>query len=201
MFKKLDCKNILLLGEPETGKEYFGKELIKGDLIYVGIDKSPSEINGLFKPKFIIDCYTERLGIKSSEKYHISYAYDLDEIIRNIFMAREETGKDTTVIIDSISPLVVTLGLVPVYRFLQRLFAIGREKNARVIILLHKGMHKDEVEVSIRHLAEATLFLERVIEMGEEIFYVDFGKIYSGNYKRIKYRIDSNQIIFDKFVI
>ena len=201
MFKKLDCKNILLLGEPETGKEYFGKELIKGDLIYVGIDKSPSEINGLFKPKFIIDCYTERLGIKSSEKYHISYAYDLDEIIRNIFMAREETGKDTTVIIDSISPLVVTLGLVPVYRFLQRLFAIGREKNARVIILLHKGMHKDEVEVSIRHLAEATLFLERVIEMGEEIFYVDFGKIYSGHYKRIKYRIDNNKIIFDKFVI
>ena len=186
MFKELDCKNILLLGEPETGKEYFGKELIKGDLIYVGIDKSPSEINSLFKPKFIIDCYTERLGIKSSEKYHISYAYDLDEIIRNIFMAREETGKDTTVIIDSISPLVVTLGLVPVYRFLQRLFAIGREKNARIIILLHKGMHKDEVEVSIRHLAEATLFLERVIEMGEEIFYVDFGKIYSGNYKIIK---------------
>lgn len=33
-------------------------------------------------------------------------------------MAREETGKDTTVIIDSISPLVVTLGLVPVYRFI-----------------------------------------------------------------------------------
>jgi archaellum biogenesis ATPase FlaH len=116
-------------------------------------------------------------------------------------MAREETGKNTTVIIDSLSPLIVTLGLVPVYRFLQRLFAIGREKNARIIILLHKGMHKDEVEVSIRHLAEATLFLERAIEMGEEIFYVDFGKLYSGNYKRIKYRIDNNKVIFDRFTI
>lgn len=201
MLKELEQNNILLLGEPETGKEYFGKELIKGDLIYVGIDKSPLEIRELFKPKFIIDCYTERLGIKSSEKYHISYAYDLDEIIRNIFMAREETGKNTTVIIDSLSPLIVTLGLVPVYRFLQRLFAIGREKNARIIILLHKGMHKDEVEVSIRHLAEATLFLERAIEMGEEIFYVDFGKLYIGNYKRIKYRIDNNKVIFDRFTI
>ena len=201
MLKELEQNNILLLGEPETGKEYFGKELIKGDLIYVGIDKSPQEIRALFKPKFIIDCYTERLGVKSPEKYHISYAYDLDEIIRNIFMAREETGKNTTVIIDSLSPLIVTLGLVSVYRFLQRLFAIGREKNARILILLHKGMHKDEVEVSIRHLAEATLFLERAVEMGEEIFYVDFGKLYSGNYKRIKYRIDNNKVIFDRFTI
>ncbi|NMC60592.1 MAG: hypothetical protein GYA51_14595 [Candidatus Methanofastidiosa archaeon] len=201
MLKELGQKNILLLGEPETGKEYFGKELIKGDLIYVGIDKSPEEIRGLFKPAFIIDCYTERLGVKSSEKYHISYAYDLDEILRNIFMARDETKSNTTIIIDSLSPLIVTLGLVPVYRFLQRLFAIGREKNTRIIILLHKGMHKDEVEVSIRHLAEATLFLERVIEMGEEIFYVDFGKLYSGKYKRIKYRIDNNSVIFDKYAI
>ncbi|NYT04567.1 MAG: hypothetical protein GKC00_07680, partial [Candidatus Methanofastidiosa archaeon] len=100
-----------------------------------------------------------------------------------------------------ISSPIVTLGLVPVYRFLQRLFAIGREKNTRIVILLHKGMHKDEVEVSIRHLAEATLFLERAIEMGEEIFYVDFGKLYGGKYKRIKYRIENNKIIFDRFTI
>ena len=49
MLKELEQNNILLLGEPETGKEYFGKELIKGDLIYVGIDKSPQEIRALFK--------------------------------------------------------------------------------------------------------------------------------------------------------
>ena len=30
---------------------------------------------------------------------------------------------------------------------------------------------------------------------------MDFGKIYSGNYKRIKYRIDNNRIIFDRFAI
>ncbi|KYC44307.1 MAG: hypothetical protein APG12_01337 [Candidatus Methanofastidiosum methylothiophilum] len=201
MLKELDKNSILLLGEPETGKEYLAKELTKGDLIYVGIDKSPKEVRDIFKPKFIVDCYTERLGVKSSEKYHISYAYDLDEIIRNIFMAREETGKDTTVIIDSLSPLIVTLGLVPVYRFLQRLFAIGREKNTRIILLLHKGMHKDEAEVSIRHLVDASLFLERGIEMGEETFYVDFGKLYSGKHKRIKYHIDKDKIIFDRFTI
>jgi len=201
MLKELKQNNILLLGEPETGKEYFGKELVRGDLIYVGIDKSPLEIRELFNPKFIIDCYTERLGVKSTEKYHITYAYDLDEIIRNIFKAREETDKDTTIIIDSLSPLIVTLGLVPVYRFLQRLFAIGREKNVRIIIILHKGMHKDEIEISIRHLVEATLFLERTFEMGEEIFYVDFGKLYGGKYKRIKYHIENNKIKFDRFAI
>ena len=201
MLKELEQNSILLLGEPETGKEYFAKELTKGDLIYAGIDKSPKEVRELFKPKYIIDCYTERLGIKSSEKYHISYAYDLDEILRNIFLARDETGKDTTVIIDSLSPLIVTLGLVPVYRFLQRLFAIGREKNTRIILILHKGMHKDEVEVSIRHLVDATLFLERAIEMGEEVFYVDFGKVYGGKYKRIKYHISKNKIVFDRFTI
>jgi len=201
MLKELEQNNILLLGEPETGKEYFSKELVKGDLIYVSIEKSPKEVRELFKPKFIVDCYTERLGIKSAEKFYISYAYDLDEIIRNIFMAREETGKDTTVIIDSLSTLVVTLGLVPVYRFVQRLFALGREKNTRIVIMLHKGMHKDEVEVSIRHLADATLFLERDVEMGEEVYHVDFGKLYSGKYKRIKYRINNNKIVFDRFTI
>lgn len=72
------------------------------------------------------------LESKALKKYHIaSYAYDLDEIIKNIFMAREETGKDTTVIIDSISPLVVTLGLVPAYIFLQRLFAIGNREECQ----------------------------------------------------------------------
>lgn len=201
MLKELTYQNILLLGEPETGKEYFAKELIKGDLIYVGIDKSPQEIRKTFKPFFVIDCYTERLGIKSSEKYNISYAYDLDEIIRNIFMARDESEKNATVIIDSLSPLIVTLGLVPVYRFVQRLFAMGREKNTRILLLLHKGMHKEEVEVSIRHLAEASLFLERGVELGDQVFFIDFGKLYSGNYKRVKYRMNKDRVVFDKYAI
>ncbi len=153
--------NLIITGPPGTGKRLWLKKLVTGSVLYVTMDIPPEDIvfDGIS-----VDCYSERIG-ESSQKYRATYAYDLDEIFKEISHAMEEfterfTGK--YMVIDSLTPLILTVGIHPVYRFLQKLLAYASTNSIEVIALLHAGAHKKREERSILHLFDDALLLEKL---------------------------------------
>ena len=156
--------NLLILGPPGTGKRFWLKKLIKfwlknidDRVLYAAVDVPPEEVD--YKG-IIVDCYSERVG-RSEQKYHATCAYDLDEIYKEVTLAIDEfDGK--YLVIDSLTPLILTLGSPPVYRFLQKLLACAKTNQINVISILHQGAHDEKEERSILHLFDDSLILEKL---------------------------------------
>jgi len=178
--------SLIIMGEPGTGKRLWLKRIIDSNVLYVAVDIPPDQVS---YDGIVVDCYSERIG-RSEEKYHITCAYDLDEIYKEITLALDEFG-GRYLVIDSITPLLLTLGLPSVYRFLQKLLAYTRMKNVYVISLLHRGAHDEKEERSILHLFDDILFLEK-LNNEEEIKYY-YHKKYDLRKKR--YYIKKGEII------
>jgi len=165
--------NLIITGVPGTGKRFWLKRLIKfwlkeidDRVLYVAIDIPPDEIH--YKG-IIVDCYSERIG-RSNQKYHATCAYDLDEIYKEITLAIDEfEGK--YLVIDSLTPLILTLGLPSVYRFLQKLLAYAKINQINVLSLLHRGTHDEKEERSILHLFDDALILEKLNNKLEIEYY------------------------------
>jgi KaiC/GvpD/RAD55 family RecA-like ATPase len=164
--------NLLIVGPPGTGKRLWLKKLIKpwlkgidDTVLYVTIEIPPEEVpyEGI-----IVDCYSERVG-QSSQKYHATCAYDLDEIYKQITLAIDEfTG--SYLVLDSLTPLLLTLGLPSVYRFLQKLLAYVKINRLNIFSIIHRGAHDEKEEISLFHLFEDALFLEK-LNNGKKVEY------------------------------
>lgn len=156
--------NLIILGPPGTGKRLWMKKLIKfwlknidDRVLYVAIDIPPGEVS--YKG-IVVDCYSERIG-RSDQKYYATCAYDLDEIYKQTTLAIDEF-EGHYLIIDSLTPLILTLGLPSVYRFLQKLLAYAKINQLTVFSILDQGAHEEKEEISILHLFDDTLILEKL---------------------------------------
>ncbi|MEA1993792.1 MAG: hypothetical protein U9N35_05280 [Euryarchaeota archaeon] len=177
--------SLIVVGVPGTGKRLWLKRLLEERVLYVAVDIPPEDVD---YGGIVVDCYSERIG-SSDEEYHVTCAYDLDEIYKEITGAMESfTG--SSLVMDSLTPLLLTLEIHSVYRFLQKLLAYSRVKGIDVFSILHRT-HGETEERSILHLFDDALHLEK-INNGSMIEYY-YHKRYDSRKKR--YYIKEGEIV------
>lgn len=184
--------SLLLMGPSGIGKTIFCKQFIHNGLIlgetgiYLSTDESPERLaesmksfgfdtepyknSGSFR---IVDCYSWRIGGKSSSKYNVGNPADLAAVSMAIDNARQGlTG--SRLVLDSMTGLmtICSHNLTYFSKFLQIVVAKTRATGSNAIFTVSPEAH-DQVFMSyLREIFEGTLEMKMEIkkdESGEEI--------------------------------
>ena len=184
--------SLLLIGPSGIGKTIFGKQFLYNGLIheepgiYLSTDESPERIeesmksfgfkvstyknNGTFR---VVDCYSWKVGNKSSSNHSVSNPADLATVSATIDKARQGLNK-TRLVLDSITGLmtICSHNLTYFSKFLQIIVAKTRTTNSNAIFLVSPEAH-DQVFMSyLREIFDGTLEMKMETEKnesGEEI--------------------------------
>src|SRR5512136_2130561 len=184
--------SLLLIGPSGIGKTIFGKQFLYNGLIhdepgiYLSTDESPERIeesmksfgfnvdtykkSGVFR---VVDCYSWKIGNKSSSTYCVSNPADLATVSAAIDNARQGLSK-TRFVLDSITGLmtICSHNLTYFSKFLQIIVAKTRATSSNAIFLVSPEAH-DQVFMSyLREIFDGTLEMKMETEKsqsGEEI--------------------------------
>jgi KaiC/GvpD/RAD55 family RecA-like ATPase len=185
---KMPSESLLLLGPSGIGKTIFCKQflyngLISGDpCIYVTTDESPEEIgksmksfgfdiepykkSGMFR---IIDCYSWKLGGKSSSEYAVNNPADLAAISIAIEKARHDLEK-IRLVLDSITGLtsICNHNVTVFSKFAQIIVARIRLMNGNAIFTAAPEAHDQQFLSFLRLMFDGTLEMKGD-ESGKEV--------------------------------
>lgn len=189
---KMPPSSLLLMGPSGIGKTIFCKQFIYNGLvngetgIYLSTDESPERIENTMKSfgfdtepyaqagTFrIVDCYSWKIGGKSSSKYLVNNPADLASISMSIESARKDLT-NTRFVLDSMTGLmsVCSHNLTFFSKFLQIIAAKTRTTNSNAVFLVSPEAH-DQVFISyLREIFDGTLEMKmetKKDERGEEI--------------------------------
>ena len=184
--------SLLLIGPSGTGKTIFSKQFLYSGLvhgepgIYLSTDESPERIERSMKSfgfdvedykkteafRFV-DCYSWKIGNKSSSKYCVSNPADLATVSAAIENARQGLER-SRLVLDSITGLmtICSHNLTYFSKFLQIIAAKTRATNSSAIFLVSPEAH-DQVFMSyLREIFDGTLEMKmenQKSEAGEEM--------------------------------
>jgi len=189
---RMPPSSLLVVGPSGIGKTIFSKHFIYNGLtcgepgIYLSTDESPEKIvgsmrsfgfdtetytnNGTFR---VVDCYSWRIGCKSSSTYCLSNPADLASVSMAIDKARQNLN-NTRFALDSITGLMTICNhnLTFFSKFLQIIVAKTRATNSNAVFLVSPEAH-DQVFMSyLREIFDGTLEMRMEIkkdESGEEM--------------------------------
>jgi KaiC/GvpD/RAD55 family RecA-like ATPase len=169
--------SMLLMGPSGIGKTIFCKQFIYNGLaknepgIYLSTDESPERIEKTMKSFGfdtepyaskqlfrVVDCYSWRIGGKSTSKYCVNNAGDLAAISSTIDSARQGLTK-TRLVLDSITGLmtICSHNLTVLSKFLQVIAAKNRAAESNAVFLVTPEAH-DQVFMSyLREIFDGTL--------------------------------------------
>ncbi len=184
--------SLLLIGPSGIGKTIFSKQFLYNGLvhgepgIYLSTDESPERIERSMKSfgfdidKYkktgafrFVDCYSWKIGNKSSSKYCISNPADLATVSATIESARQGLER-SRLVLDSITGLmtICSHNLTYFSKFLQIIAAKTRATNSSAIFLVSPEAH-DQVFMSyLREIFDGTLEMKmenQKSEAGEEM--------------------------------
>jgi len=185
---KIPPESLLLLGPSGIGKTIFCKQFLYNGLIigepciYVATDESPEEISKSMK-NFgfdiepykksgmlrIIDCYSWKLGGKSSSEYIVNNPADLTIVSIAIEKARQDLKK-IRLVLDSITGLasICDHNLKVFLKFLQIVVARIRLMNGNAIFTAAPEAHDQKFLSLLRLIFDGTLEMKED-ESGKEI--------------------------------
>ena len=184
----LPSQSFLLIGPSGIGKTIFCKQFIYNGLakgescIYLTTDESPLAIENSMKNfgfniscdsnpcSFrVIDCYSWKLGGKSSSEFFVSNPTDLASISKNIESAWEDLGK-IRLVLDSITGLISLSNHHQVYfsKFLQAIVAKIRRMDGNAIFTVAPEAHDQQFLSFLRLAFDGTLEM-KTDESGEEL--------------------------------
>ena len=184
--------SLLLIGPSGIGKTIFSKQFLYNGLvhgepgIYLSTDESPERIERSMKSfgfdvenykkteafRFV-DCYSWKIGNKSSSKYWVNNPADLATVSAAIENARQGLER-SRLVLDSITGLmtICSHNLTYFSKFLQIIAAKTRATNSSAIFLVSPEAH-DQVFMSyLREIFDGTLEMKMETEKnesGEEI--------------------------------
>jgi len=185
---KLPSESLLLLGPSGIGKTIFCKQFLYNGLIigepsiYVATDESPEEISESMKSYgfdiepykdtdmfLIVDCYSWKLGVKSSSKYTIQNPADLATISMTIDKAIRNL-KRVRLVLDSITGLtsICNHDVTVFSKFLQIIVARIRLMNGNAIFTAAPEAHEHQFLSFLRLTFDGTLEMKDD-ESGKEI--------------------------------
>lgn len=179
--------SLLLIGPSGIGKTIFSKQFLYNGLvqgepgIYLSTDESPERIERSMKSfgfdvenyrkteafRFV-DCYSWKIGNKSSSKYSVSNPADLATVSATIENARQGLER-SRMVLDSITGLmtICSHNLTYFSKFLQIIAAKTRATNSSAIFLVSPEAH-DQVFMSyLREIFDGTLEMKMEAEKGE----------------------------------
>lgn len=179
--------SLLLMGPSGVGKTIFAKQFLYNGLvhnepgIYLSTDESPERLeesmksygfetetyknSGTFR---VIDCYSWKIGGKSSSKYCVGNPADLAVVSIAIDSARHGLTK-TRFVLDSMTGLmtICSHNLTYFSKFLQIIVAKTRTTNSNAIFLVSPEAH-DQVFMSyLREIFDGTLEMKAETKKGE----------------------------------
>jgi KaiC/GvpD/RAD55 family RecA-like ATPase len=185
---ELPPQSFLLIGPSGIGKTIFCKQFIYNGLakgescIYLSTDESPKRIhksmkefgfnisNDLDQSTFrIIDCYSWKLGGKSSSEFAVTNPTDLTSIARSIENAWKDLGK-IRLVLDSITGLISLSNHHQVYfsKFLQSIVAKIRRLDGNAIFTVAPEAHNQQFLSFLRLAFDGTLEM-KTDETGKEL--------------------------------
>jgi len=174
---EVPSESLLLLGPSGIGKTIFCKQFLYNGLIigepciYVTTDESPKEISesmksygfdiepykqtGMFR---IIDCYSWKLGDKSSSEYAVSNPADLATLSIAIDKARQDFKK-IRLVLDSVTGLtsICNHNVTVFSKFLQIIVARIRLMNGNAIFTVAPEAHDQQFLSVLRLIFDGTL--------------------------------------------
>ncbi|MCW3998568.1 MAG: hypothetical protein NWF10_08400 [Candidatus Bathyarchaeota archaeon] len=185
---ELPSQSFLLIGPSGIGKTIFCKQFIYNGLekgescIYLTTDESPKAIEKSMKEfgfnincdsnqcSFrIIDCYSWKLGGKSSSEFAVSNPTDLASISSGIENAWKDLGK-IRLVLDSITGLISLSNHHQVYfsKFLQSIVAKIRRLDGNAIFTVAPEAHDQQFLSFLRLAFDGTLEM-KTDESGKEL--------------------------------
>lgn len=169
----------LILGPPGSGKTLFCKQfiwygLVKNEsCIYVGteeslddfrknmkffgFDISPYEKSNSFR---FVDCYTWRVGGKSSSRYVLSNPGSISEILILIDEAKKGLGGKTRFVLDSITSLTVDSSQEVVLKFLRILKARLKDSGKVGFCTVEVDAHDNRFMSHLRYIFDGVIELK-----------------------------------------
>ena len=185
---KIPSESMLLLGPSGIGKTIFSKQFLFNGLtmgkpcIYVGTDESPDEIRKSFKSfgwdidstakkniLRIIDCYSWKLGRKSSNPYAVTNPADL-AILSMIIEKASQGLRETQFVLDSITGLtsICDHNSTTFMKFLQIITARIKVMDGCAIFIAAPEAH-DQRFLSFLRLTFGGILEMKEDETGKEI--------------------------------
>jgi KaiC/GvpD/RAD55 family RecA-like ATPase len=185
---EVPSQSLLLLGPSGIGKTIFCKQFLYNGLllgepcIYVATDESPEEISKSMKSfgfdiepykkkgKFrIIDCYSWKLGGRSSSEYIVNNPADLATISMSIDKARRDLKK-IRLVLDSITGLtsICNHNVTIFSKFLQIIVARIRLMHGNAIFTAAPEAHEKQFLSFLRLIFDGTLEMKED-ESGKDI--------------------------------
>ncbi len=173
----LPSSSLLLIGPSGVGKTIFGKQFLYYGLangepgIYLSTDESPERIGesmksfgfdvetyknaGLFR---VVDCYSWKIGGKSSSNYFVSNPADLAIVSVAIDKARQGLNR-TRLVLDSITGLMTICNHNLTYfsKFIQIIVAKTRATDSSAICLVSPEAHEPVFISYLREIFDGTL--------------------------------------------
>lgn len=206
------CTSIGVLGEPGTGKSILATQFLYEGLkngekvLYMTIEHSPLDIRQKFRA---IGCDTEFYekkgllviddwysGKESNEKYHLNDLSNIEKIKEYVFSLAKEFEHMRSVL-DSFSLLLKLHDEKKVFEFARFLHHACRKFGVTGIGILHRGMHDEAIEYTLRLLADVTIVLNQYREKESIVrtLCIDRAFMTPLNQTSVNYEITNNGII------
>ena len=174
---QVPAQSFLLIGQSGIGKTIFCKQFIYNGLlngescIYLSTDESPEDIENSMKNfgfnlscnlndcSFkIIDCYSWKLGAKSTSEFAVQNPTDLVSISKKIEEAWKDLGK-IRLVLDSITGLISLSNHHQIYfsKFLQAIVAKLRRMDGNAIFTVAPEAHDQQFMSFLRLAFDGTI--------------------------------------------
>lgn len=178
--------SLLLMGPSGIGKTIFAKQFLYNGLVsgeagvYLSTDETPERVqesmksfgfntetyvnNGTFS---VVDCYSWKIGGKSSSKYYVSNPADLAVVSGTIDSARQGL-KNTRFVLDSMTGLmtICSHNLTFFSKFLQVIVAKTRAMGGNALFLAAPEAHDPLFISYLREIFDGTLEMKMETEKG-----------------------------------
>ncbi|ABL78958.1 RAD55 family ATPase [Thermofilum pendens] len=175
--------SVLVAGSIGSKKNTFAQRILYEGLlegekgIYVTVDLFPEDIvenmekYGMSARRFIeegrlvfIDCFSPRVGVESSARYLVENPFDLDEVLREIVVAKREflePGDRYRLVISHLSTLFFSASKELIPGFIGRLHAEARRSRGIHVMVYSEGVLNKHYECFLKSLPDVVFELSR----------------------------------------
>ncbi|MCK4327516.1 MAG: hypothetical protein KAW41_03495 [Candidatus Diapherotrites archaeon] len=155
--------SILVSGPPGSGKSTYCRELVNqlfkkglGSLIVL-TNMEPKQLHEMLEKKGITDVavlngYSWRKGKPSSDAVH-----SLSDLNDFKIRLEKKIEHNKLVIIDSVSDLLMKNEPTSVYKLLQLLVGVVKEKKLLMVVCLESGIHAPAIENALNYITDGTI--------------------------------------------
>ena len=200
--------SVLLIGPIGTNKNTISQQFMWQGLklgqkaIYITVDTLPKDIiENMLKYGWdvrpyiergqlvFVDGFSSRVGLESHARYIIENPFDIDDVLRTVFIAEQEVfGSEGhgRLVFTHLSTIMFCWNRREIMKFIERMHAEARKFNSIYMLVYSEGVRNKYIETFIKQLPDVVIALSKEWVNGRAQRYIWIEKCLKTRYPKEK---------------